>query len=185
MIDPSELLPLTRRALAAAETLVERARQAVLTATDGGKAEALEHEQFAAHGLAWYATYAAGLRQMLGWTERLETSGRLGEIERLILQAAFGEYLAQMAGGLAMSQGEIARPADLGIEDAAAVFAADPAASRLIREGNTDALRRRRRATGAATTTAPRVPPRQPPRRSTRSSPTPWSPRDWQRPAAS
>ena len=80
---------------------------------------------------------------MLGWAERLETSGRLGEIERLILQAAFGEYLAQMAGGLAMSQGEIARPADLGIEDAAADFAADPAASRLIRDGNTDALRRR------------------------------------------
>ena len=56
------------------------------------------------------------------------------------LWAAFGEYLAQMAGGVAMSQGEIVRPADLGIEDAAAVFAADPAASRLIREGNTDAL---------------------------------------------
>ena len=106
--------------------MVERARQAVLKATDGGKAEALEREQFAAHGLAWYATYAAGLRQMLGWAERLETSGRLGEIERLILQAAFGEYLAQMAGGLAMSQGEIARPADLGIEDAAADFAARP-----------------------------------------------------------
>src|SRR5882672_9647263 len=143
MIDPAELLPLTRRALTAAETLVERARQAVLTATDGGKAEALERAQFAAHGLAWYATYAAGLRQMLGWAERLEISGRLGEIERLILQAAFGEYLAQMAGGLAMSQGEIARPADLGIEDAAAHFAADPATARLIREGNTDALRRR------------------------------------------
>jgi (2S)-methylsuccinyl-CoA dehydrogenase len=47
---------------------------------------------------------------MLGWAERLETQERLGEIERLILQAAFGEYLAQMAGGLAMSQGEIARP---------------------------------------------------------------------------
>ena len=132
-----------------------------MTATDGGKAEALEREQFAAHGLAWYATYAAGLRQMLGWAERLETSGSFGEIERLILQAAFGEYLAQMAGGLAMSQGEIARPADLGIEDAAAHFAGDPAAARLIREGNTDALppapgdadgrRRLRRARAGAT----------------------------------
>jgi (2S)-methylsuccinyl-CoA dehydrogenase len=143
MIDPAELFPLASRALTAAETLVERARQAVMTVTDGGKAEALERAQFAAHGLAWYATYAAGLRQMLGWAERLETSGSFGEIERLILQAAFGEYLAQMAGGLAMSQGEIARPADLGIEDAAADFAGDPAAARLIREGNTDALRRR------------------------------------------
>src|SRR5258708_33121822 len=143
MIDPTELLPLTRRALAAAETLVEHARQAVLKATDGGKAEALEREQFAAHGLAWYATYAAGLRQMLGWAERLAASGRLGEIERLILQAAFGEYLAQMAGGLAMSQGEIARPADLGIEKAAVALQADQAAGQLMREGNSAATRQR------------------------------------------
>ena len=100
MIDPSELLPLTRRALTAAETLVDRARQAVLKATDGGKAEALEREQFAAHGLAWYATYAAGLRQMLGWAERLAASGRLGEIERLILQAAFGDISPRWPAGL-------------------------------------------------------------------------------------
>src|SRR5258708_30382364 len=118
MIDPTELLPLTRRALAAAETLVEHARQAVMTATDGGAAEALEREQFAAHGLAWYATYAAGLRQMLGWAERLKSSGSFGEIARLILQAAFGEYLAQSAGGLALSQGDVAPPPPLGPSDA-------------------------------------------------------------------
>ena len=87
MIDPSELLPLTRRALTAAETLVERARQAVLKATDGGKAEALDREQFAAHRLAWYATYVAGLRQLLGSAARLETSGPLVDIQRLVLPA--------------------------------------------------------------------------------------------------
>jgi (2S)-methylsuccinyl-CoA dehydrogenase len=141
MVAPPDLLPLAHRALGAAESLVERARQAVADLT-GGEAEALEREQFAAHGLAWYATYAAGLGQMLAWAERLQAAGGLSETERLILQAAFGEYLAQMAGGLAMSQGEVVRPADLGIEHAAAEFAADPAVARLMREGNTDALRR-------------------------------------------
>ncbi|HZT18464.1 MAG TPA: acyl-CoA dehydrogenase family protein [Dongiaceae bacterium] len=143
MIEPAELLPLARRALAAAETLVERARQSVSRRTAGGEAEALEREQFAAHGLAWYATYAAGLRQMLDWAERLEGAARLGEGERLILQAAFGEYLAQMAGGLAMSQGEIARPADLGIEGLAADFLASGGVGRFLGQGNTDPVRRR------------------------------------------
>ena len=36
-------------------------------------------------------------------------------MERLILQIGFGEYLAQLAGGIPMSQGEIARPADVGL----------------------------------------------------------------------
>jgi (2S)-methylsuccinyl-CoA dehydrogenase len=142
MIETSELLSLVRPALKAAETLVERARQAVLART-GGRGEALEIEQFAAHGLAWLATYAAALRRMLVWAEQLSESGRLEESERLILQMAFGEYLAQMAGGLAMSQGEIVRPADLGVEEAAADFAGQAAVTRLIRVGNTDAARKR------------------------------------------
>ena len=61
-------------------------------------------------GLAWLATYVEALRQMLGWAERLESAGRLGELEALILQAAYGEYLAQIAGGIPMSQGEIRAP---------------------------------------------------------------------------
>jgi (2S)-methylsuccinyl-CoA dehydrogenase len=141
----TELLSLTRRALGAAEVFVESARAAVAARAGGTQPDnaALEREQFAAHALAWYATYAAALRQMLGWAEGLHADGRLAERERLILAAAFGEYLAQMAGGLAMSQGEIARPADLGIEAAGAALAADAAVASLIREGNTDAARRR------------------------------------------
>src|SRR5450631_2834180 len=127
MIDPKNLLPLARQALSAAEALVEEARMQIRDRV-GARIDnaALEREQFAAHGLAWYATYATALRQMLEWAERLEASGRSSEREHLILQAAFGEYLAQMSGGLAMSQGEIARPADLGIESAAAALSADP-----------------------------------------------------------
>ncbi len=145
MIEPARLIPLARQALNAAEALVEEARRSLRDRVGSGPIHnaALEREQFAAHGLAWYATYATALRQMLEWAERLNASGRLAERERLILQAAFGEYLAQMAGGLAMSQGEIARPADLGIEKAAVALQADQAAGQLMREGNSAAARQR------------------------------------------
>jgi (2S)-methylsuccinyl-CoA dehydrogenase len=145
MFHPAELITLVRQALNAAEALVEDARRSLRDRVGGGRIDnaALEREQFAAHGLAWYATYATALRQMLEWAERLEASGGLGERERLILQAAFGEYLAQMTGGLAMSQGEIARPSDLGIERAAAALAADPAAAQLMGQGNSASIRQR------------------------------------------
>ncbi len=145
MIHPAELMSLARQALNAAEALVEEARRNLRERAGGGQIDnaAFEREQFAAHGLAWYATYATALRQMLEWAGRLEATGRLSERERLILQAAFGEYLAQMSGGLAMSQGEIARPVDLGIEGAAAALLADPAAAQLMRHGNSAAVRQR------------------------------------------
>ena len=40
---------------------------------------------------------------------------RLGEIEELLVRIGLGEYLAQMLGGIPISQGEIVRPADLGL----------------------------------------------------------------------
>jgi (2S)-methylsuccinyl-CoA dehydrogenase len=142
---PSDLLPTARAALAAAERLVEEARLAVGDkVAPGGRLDParLDHEQFAAHGFAWYATYGAALRQMLAWAERLKGSGRLGERETLMLALAFGEYLAQMAGGIPMSQGEIARPADLGISRAAGALAGEPAVQDLI-AANTAAARAR------------------------------------------
>ena len=42
-----------------------------------------------------------------------------GELELLMLQSAFGEYLAQLSGGIAISQVEIVRPGDLGLDAAA------------------------------------------------------------------
>ena len=68
---------------------------------------------------------------------------RLGELESLYLQAAFGEYLSQMAGGIAMSQGEIARPYDMGVGDEALHAFYTPEVSTLMKQGNTDAVRRR------------------------------------------
>ena len=95
----------------------------------------LEREQFAAHGFAWIATYVSALRQMRRWAE----AGAGGELEKLILQAAFGEYLAQLKGGIAISQVEIVRPGDLGANPAALDA---PAVHRLI-AANTAAARMR------------------------------------------
>ncbi|MEF3007240.1 hypothetical protein V3474_29300, partial [Pseudomonas aeruginosa] len=78
-------------------------------------ARILEQEQSAARGLAWAATYVETLRQTLAWARALKDEGRLTELETLILRCGFGEYLAQLGHGLAMSQSEIVRPADLGI----------------------------------------------------------------------
>ena len=104
--------------LNAAETIVETARRAVAArVTIGGKIDsaAFDREQYAAHGLAWLTTYATALAQLLSWAERLNETQRFGETEALILQIGFGEYLAQIGGGFPMSQGEIVRPADLGL----------------------------------------------------------------------
>jgi (2S)-methylsuccinyl-CoA dehydrogenase len=113
-------LPPTGAAVEAALALLERARGRVRElVAPGGRldAERLERHQHAAHGLAWLATYVEALRQMHGWSERLAATGRLGELEQLILQIAFGEYLARIEGGIPMSQGEIVRPRALGLDD--------------------------------------------------------------------
>ncbi len=105
--------------LAADGLLIDAREQIRALVTEDGKVQAalLDREQRAAHGLAWIATYVEALRQMARWGRTLEQEKRLGEIERLILEAAFGEYLAQLAGGITMSQNEIVRPADLGLGD--------------------------------------------------------------------
>ncbi|MEO1328823.1 MAG: acyl-CoA dehydrogenase family protein [Pseudomonadota bacterium] len=131
-------------AMTAVESVLADARGAVASRVriDGKiSGDALTANQHAAHGLAWVATYVEALRQMLDWSRRLETAGKFGEIERLLLQIAFGEYLAQLRGGLPMSQGEIVRLSDLGVEDPSALDADAPA--RLIREGNSETARAR------------------------------------------
>jgi (2S)-methylsuccinyl-CoA dehydrogenase len=79
----------------------------------------LDREQRATHALAWLATYVEAVRQLCAYAERMHEAGRLGELEQLIVEIGLGEYLAQIAGGIPMSQGEIARPADMGLSAAA------------------------------------------------------------------
>ena len=141
-----DLLEVCGSALKAAQDLGEAAHGAVkaLVVKDDGKidASALEADQFAVHGLAWFETYVAALREMLAWAERLEADGALGDLESLILQAAYGEYLSQMLGGLPMSQVEILRPIDLGIPVQALIgFAGTSAVMTLSGKGNTASVR--------------------------------------------
>lgn len=143
----ADLLTLTAQAVEAADTLLAKARAAVFAtvATDGKvSAAAIEREQFAVHGFAWAATYVEALRQMAAYAARMTEEGRFGEFEALIVQAAFGEYLNQFAGGIPMSQGEIVRPQDLGLtEEHVAAFRAAPAVQRLTSAGFTAAVRAR------------------------------------------
>ena len=131
-------------ALGPARAYVTEARAASLAAVSVGAGldpARIDTEQRRLHGFAWAATVVEGLAQLAGWAERLERDGRLGEGERLIVEIGFGEYLAQLIGGVPMSQNEFARPADLGAEAAAEVLKSAPAVARFLATGNTAATR--------------------------------------------
>lgn len=137
----SNILTLTNPATDAVEALLARATEKLRSdVVEEGRISAakLEIHQDASHALSWLATYAMALRQMHKWADRLNGDGKLGEMEQLILQIAFGEYLAQIAGGIPMSQGEIARLSDfdLSMPDSAEISA-------LIADGNTTTARSR------------------------------------------
>jgi (2S)-methylsuccinyl-CoA dehydrogenase len=125
-----DLLALTAAAVDSADRLIEAGRRGVAAlVAPGGTVDAdlLEQHQYAAHGLAWAATYAGALREMRAWALRLDATGRVGELEALILQTAFGEYLAQLEGGLPLSQVEMIRPADLDVDpDEIAAYRTEP-----------------------------------------------------------
>ena len=133
------LQALTAAALPEVEALFATARDTLKSqVSTGGKVsnQALEARQHQAHAMAWLATYVEALRQLDAWAGRLKTAGQFGEMEALILQIGFGEYLSQIAGGIPMSQTEFARLADLGLS-----YVPGPAATRLMAEGNTPEAR--------------------------------------------
>lgn len=139
-----DIVRLAADAVAPVEAFAHAAtdRLAQRVATEGRiSGRALEADQYAAHGLAWVATYAQVIAQMADWAGRLDAAGTLTEMDALLLQIGLGEYLSQVAGGLPMSQGEVIRPADLGLD--ADRLIQHPAVSVLIKSGNTDAARQR------------------------------------------
>ena len=93
----SDLLTLTAAAVPAVQELQGRAKDALRveflygSRISGAK---LDANQTAVHGLAWLSTYVEALRQMQKWAEALEADGKFGEMEQLIHQIAFGEYLS-------------------------------------------------------------------------------------------
>ncbi len=103
----------------------------------------LDREQRAAHGLAWLATYVEAIRQLAAYAERMVAAGQFGEIEEHITRIGLGEYLAQIAGGIPMSQNEIVRPADFGLAAAQVAARLGGPVEALISSGNTAERRAR------------------------------------------
>ncbi len=121
-LSPAELISLLDAAAEAAGALRARATEAVKAkVAPGGKIDnaVLEQEEHVAHGLSWLATYAEGVRQLADYAKRMDGEGRFGEMEALLVQIGAGEYLAQLAGGVIMSQGEVARLHELGLPESA------------------------------------------------------------------
>jgi (2S)-methylsuccinyl-CoA dehydrogenase len=118
-------------ALAAADRLHQSTRMALtnMVGREGKvQSDLLEQHQFAAHGFAWQTTYIEALRQALNWATRLNETGTFGEVEQAITRLGFAEYLAQLAGGISMSQTEIVRPQDMGVSpDEVSRFISTPA----------------------------------------------------------
>ncbi len=139
---PPHLLDRCDEAVLAAEGLMANAKDRLrvrLGESPGGST--LDREQRATHAFAWYATTVEALRQTSRWARALAGEHRLHEIERLILAGLFGEYLAQLLGGIPMSQGEIARPGDMDLDESDMAAFASPAVREMIALGTRAELR--------------------------------------------
>ncbi len=142
----SDLTDLISEVVAATDTLLKKAKislKETLIVDGRVNNEALELNQNAAHGLAWLATYVEALKQMANYAARLREEGRFGELEALITQTAFSEYLAQISGGIPMSQGEFVRLHMLGLSEQDVDVFMRGAVSKLISKSNTPESRAR------------------------------------------
>lgn len=144
--DGAGLVGLCEAGLSLAERLLGTLRLAVAgQVSDGEKPQPalLDVHQYALHGFAWQATYVEALRCMLHWARTLDGAGRLTPLELAMLRLGFAEYLSQLGGGIAMSQTEVVRPADLGMPpDAGPAFLSDPVLARLADPRALNAARR-------------------------------------------
>ncbi len=114
-------------ARAFATLAIKRLRSIAVVDGAVDRARLIEH-QYAAHGCAWISAYATAIEA----TDRQLGSGN-GEADLAVMATALGvsEYAQQMAHGIAMSQGELVRPADLGLVAAAAELASNADVVRL------------------------------------------------------
>ncbi len=136
----ADVISLTTKVMPEIDALLSDAKAALhgmVTVNGKVSAAAIDTHQDAAHALSWLATYVQALRQMQDWAMRLQAAGQFTEIETLILQIGFGEYLNQIRGGIPMSQTEFARLGDM------LPWVPGDAAMVLITYGNTPAARMR------------------------------------------
>jgi (2S)-methylsuccinyl-CoA dehydrogenase len=141
-----EVISMLGDALAAMDALLDDARRAVgeRVMVDGRVvSRRFDSEQRATHGLAWFATYVEAIRQLADYAQRLADGGGFGEIEELLVRIGAGEYLAQVLGGIAMSQSEIVRLSDLGLSATTVAARVNPAVEHLVATGNTPHRRAR------------------------------------------
>jgi (2S)-methylsuccinyl-CoA dehydrogenase len=135
MPDPDHLVDLCERGLALADHLLAHSRRgAALLVLREGRIDPglLDAHQLAAHGFAWQATYVEALRRTLIWARALRDAGALTAVEAAMLRLGFAEYLAQLGGGIPVSQTEMIRPGDVGVQaDALWMFLRDPVLAEL------------------------------------------------------
>jgi len=143
----TDLRALMQGAATAAQAFVADAKGAVkakVAKPDGRVDRVLaDVEQHAVHGYGWYATYAECLTQVSAWADRLATEGKFGETEALLAQLLFAEYCAQLVGGIPMNQGEVIRPADLGVAPAQMQRLIDKSLTTLVMTGGGQAVKTR------------------------------------------
>ena len=140
----NNLCDLTSKSVNALEILlshvIDHVREYALVEGRVSSAKLDEH-QFETHSLAWIATYIESLRQMHYWAEIAIKNDKFDEIEKLLLQISFGEYLSQIQSGIPMSQTEFARLKDM---DLPAIVLTDfliPEVEMLSKFGNTQSAR--------------------------------------------
>ena len=129
-------------AISAADTYKSALRtkiDAILAPEGKVDRKAFAAHQHIAHGFAWIVTTIETLRETANWAIRLEEESKFGEIEALLTQILFSEYLAQLTTGVAMNQGEVIRPHELGTATEAAALASTPAVQALITLGKSPA----------------------------------------------
>ncbi len=114
-------------------------------------AQLAHRNQRALHGLAWIATTAEAILCTARWVQRLAADVGTGgpsdtgepphlahrPVENLLIGIGIGEYLQQLAGGIPMSQNEIFRPDELGLNDAVQALRRDPSVAWFLEHGNT------------------------------------------------
>lgn len=142
----SDLVDLAREATAALDALLADATRKVrdkVVIEGRAVSKLLDREQRATHGLSWLATYTESVRQLTAYAERMQRNEALGEIEEHVVRIGLGEYLAQVIGGIPISQGEVVRASDLGLTTAQVAARIVPAIDTLIATGNTAERRAR------------------------------------------
>jgi (2S)-methylsuccinyl-CoA dehydrogenase len=142
----AELIELAREASSALDALLADATAKVrerVVVEGHVVARLLDREQRAAHGLAWLATYVEAVRQLAGYAERMAADNALGETEEHLVRIGLGEYMAQVIGGIPISQGEMVRPGDFGLTAKQVATRINPVLEGLIASGNTAERRAR------------------------------------------